>query len=78
MGKTLENITLFDVYEGNQIESGKKSVAFSLKLRSKDKTLTDDDADSAMKKRLRLLKSSAQLSEAEKTADKIQKTRLTL
>lgn len=58
-------------YEGNQIESGKKSVAFSLKLRSKDKTLTDDDADSAMKKRLRLLKSSAQLSEAEKTADKI-------
>lgn len=68
MGKTLENITLFDVYEGNQIESGKKSVAFSLKLRSKDKTLTDDDADSAMKKRLRLLKSSAQLSEAEKNS----------
>ena len=53
--KTLENITLFDVYEGNQIESGKKSVAFSLKLRSKDKTLTDDDADSAMKKAIKAI-----------------------
>ena len=55
MGKTLENITLFDVYEGNQIESGKKSVAFSLKLRSKDKTLTDDDADSTMKKAIKAI-----------------------
>ena len=55
VGKTLENITLFDVYEGNQIESGKKSVAFSLKLRSKDKTLTDDDADSAMKKAIKAI-----------------------
>lgn len=55
VGKTLENITLFDVYEGNQIESGKKSVAFSLKLRSKNKTLTDDDADSAMKKAIKAI-----------------------
>ena len=55
VGKTLENITLFDVYEGNQIEGGKKSVAFSLKLRSKDKTLTDDDADSAMKKAIKAI-----------------------
>lgn len=55
VGKTLENVTLFDVYEGNQIESGKKSVAFSLKLRSKDKTLTDDDADSAMKKAIKAI-----------------------
>ncbi len=68
VGKTLENITLFDVYEGNQIESGKKSVAFSLKLRSKDKTLTDDDADSAMKKAIKAIEKLAQLSEAEKNS----------
>lgn len=55
VGSTLENIELFDVYEGNQIENGKKSVAFSLKLRSADKTLTDDDADGAMKKAIKAL-----------------------
>lgn len=55
VGAYLEDISLFDVYEGNQIESGKKSVAFSLKLRSADKTLTDEDADSAMKKAIKAL-----------------------
>lgn len=55
VGAHLENISLFDVYEGNQIGEGKKSVAFSLKLRSADKTLTDDDADSAMKKAIKAL-----------------------
>ena len=45
----LEDICLFDVYEGAQISEGKKSVAFNVRLRSKDKTLTDDEADSAVK-----------------------------
>ncbi len=55
VGKTLESISLFDVYEGAQVASGMKSVAFSLKLRSAEKTLTDEDADSAVKKAIKAL-----------------------
>lgn len=49
IGKTLESIELFDVYEGAQIGLAKKSVAFSLTLRAADRTLTDDEADTAVK-----------------------------
>ena len=38
----MEHIELFDVYQGSQIEAGKKSVAFSVTLRSADSTLTDE------------------------------------
>ncbi len=55
VGKTLESISLFDVYEGAQVGFGKKSVAFSLSLRSADRTLTDEDADSAVKKAIKAL-----------------------
>lgn len=55
VGKTLENIALFDVYEGAQVEAGMKSVAFSLRLRSAERTLTDEDADSAIKKAIKAL-----------------------
>ena len=41
--KILENVKLFDVYRGKQLEEGKKSVAFTLTYRDKDKTLTDDE-----------------------------------
>lgn len=54
-GKLLEKVELFDVYQGQQIAEGKKSVAFSLLLRSPDKTLTDQDADSAMNKVLKAM-----------------------
>lgn len=40
-GKLLESVELFDVYKGDQIDTGYKSVAFSLKYRSQDRTLTD-------------------------------------
>ena len=53
--KTLDSITLFDVYDGAQVGFGKKSVAFSLKLLSKERTLTDDDADSSVKKAIKAL-----------------------
>ena len=46
-GKLLTNVTLFDVYMGEHIAAGKKSLAFSLKFQSKDKTLTDEEADKA-------------------------------
>jgi phenylalanyl-tRNA synthetase beta chain len=39
----LEDGQLFDVYRGKQVEEGKKSVAFKLTYRDKDKTLTDED-----------------------------------
>ncbi len=50
VGPILEKLSLFDVYKGEQIAEGKKSVAFSLVMRSKDATLTDDQADAAMKR----------------------------
>ena len=46
-GKYFVRATLFDVYEGKQIAAGKKSLAFSLKFQSADKTLVDADADEA-------------------------------
>lgn len=49
-GKLLETLRLFDVYKGEQIEAGKKSVAFKLVLRSKDGTLTEESTGSVMKK----------------------------
>ena len=49
-GKLLEQVELFDVYQGAQIESGKKSVAYSLKFRAADRTLSDEDIDPALTK----------------------------
>ncbi len=49
-GSLLENIKLFDVYKGEQIEANKKSVAFSIVLRSNDNTLTEEHTTGAMKK----------------------------
>lgn len=54
-GKNLEHIELFDVYQGGNISSDKKSVAFSLRLRAADRTLTDEEADSATKKIIKAL-----------------------
>lgn len=55
-GKYLENYELFDVYEGEQIEKGFKSVAYSLKFRGKDKNLEESDITGAMDKILTGLK----------------------
>ena len=54
-GKSLENISLFDIYEGAQIPEGKKSVAFNLTLRSKDSTLTDEAVETVMNKVIKKL-----------------------
>ena len=56
VGSILEKVTLFDVYKGEQIEKGKKSVSYSISMRSHDGTLTDEQADKAMKKVLEALK----------------------
>lgn len=46
--KLLKRVTLFDVYEGDKIEKGKKSYALSFTLLDEDKTLTDKQIDKAM------------------------------
>lgn len=48
--KLLKNVTLFDVYEGDKIEAGKKSYALNFVLQHSDKTLTDDDITKVMNK----------------------------
>lgn len=55
VGGTLEKVTLFDVYRGAQILTGKKSVSFSISMRSHDGTLTDEQADAAMKRVLKAM-----------------------
>ncbi len=52
----LESVKLFDVYRGKQVEEGKKSVAFALTYRDKDKTLTDEDVAEVHNKVLEALK----------------------
>ena len=49
-GKILESCQLFDIYEGAQIRSGFKSMAYSITFRAKDRTLEEGDITAAMKK----------------------------
>lgn len=46
-GELLEDVALFDVYSGAGIEDGKKSLAFGLRFRANDRTLTADEASEA-------------------------------
>lgn len=55
VGSTLESVTLFDVYKGKQIAEGKKSVAYSIAMRSHEGTLTDEQSDAAVKRVLKEL-----------------------
>ncbi len=40
----LNSVRLFDLYRGDQVPAGRKSLAYALELRSSDRTLTDEDA----------------------------------
>ncbi|MBR1477648.1 MAG: phenylalanine--tRNA ligase subunit beta, partial [Lachnospiraceae bacterium] len=51
-GKILEGYELFDIYEGEQIKEGFKSVAYSITFRAKDRTLEENDITQVMKKLL--------------------------
>ena len=55
-GDILESVKLFDVYRGKQVEEGKKSVAFALTYRDRDRTLTDEDVAGVHNKVLEALK----------------------
>jgi phenylalanyl-tRNA synthetase beta chain len=44
----LEHLTVFDVYEGEKVPEGTRSIAWRLRFRSPDRTLTDDEIEVAM------------------------------
>ncbi|MER6995880.1 phenylalanine--tRNA ligase subunit beta [Streptomyces sp. NPDC000410] len=46
-GELLESIRLFDVFTGEQIGEGKKSLAYALRFRATDRTLTVEEASAA-------------------------------
>ena len=46
-GPLLESIWLFDIYTGPQVGKGKKSLAYALRFRAPDRTLTDAEAGAA-------------------------------
>ena len=54
-GSLLESVTLFDVYEGEQVAEGKKSVAYSMTFRAKDRTLEDAEVSKIIDKILKEL-----------------------
>ena len=51
----LEDVSVFDIYRGEHVEDGHKSVAFSLVYRTPDRTLTDDEAKKAFDRAVRSL-----------------------
>lgn len=55
-GPLLEAIELFDIYQGSQIEQGKKSVAYRITLRSHQTTLTDEQVSQTVDKIINKLK----------------------
>ncbi|MEO5852070.1 MAG: phenylalanine--tRNA ligase subunit beta, partial [Nocardioides sp.] len=46
-GELLESVRLFDVYTGDQVGAGRKSLAFALRFRAPDRTLTDTETTAA-------------------------------
>ena len=53
--KNLEQVTLFDLYEGTGVPEGKKSVSYKLVLRRADKTMETEEADKIVEKVLKAL-----------------------
>ena len=54
-GKLLQSVELFDIFRNEQIGAGKKSLAYSLKYQSDEKTLTDSDATAVRNKIIKRL-----------------------
>lgn len=54
-GRLLESIELFDVYQGENIEKGYKSLAYSLTYRAKDRTLTEEEVNPIIEKTIEKL-----------------------
>jgi len=54
----IKNVKIFDIYQGDNVSSGKKSIAFSVTLEPKDKTLSDNDIDQISKKIITVVQES--------------------
>ena len=54
----IEAVEPFDLYRGDQIAAGRKSLTFSIRLRSGEKTLKDEDADKVMEAILNRLRNA--------------------
>jgi phenylalanyl-tRNA synthetase beta chain len=57
-GRLLASVRLFDVFEGEQLGSGKKSLAYALEFRSPERTLHDREVDEALHELVRALGSA--------------------
>lgn len=56
--KLIEEVKLFDIYTGDQIPEGKKSVAYTIRYRASDRTLTDEEVNKVEEKLIKELKSN--------------------
>ena len=54
-GNTLKDVSLFDVYQSDEVGDNNKSLAFSLKFQSETTTLTDTEVDADVEKILNSL-----------------------
>lgn len=59
-GELLKEVSLFDVYQGEQIKQGFKSMAFALKFQAPDRTLTDEEINLVYEKIQKALTTSLQ------------------
>jgi phenylalanyl-tRNA synthetase beta chain len=48
--KLVEAVTVFDIYEGEGIEAGKKSIAIAVTLQPREKTMTDEEIEAVARK----------------------------
>lgn len=55
-GENLKKVTLFDIYQGNQVEAGKKSVAFNMVFSSLERTLVVEEIDNCIQGILKSLR----------------------
>jgi len=60
-GNILKNINLFDIYTGDKLGSGKKSMAISLEFSSSERTLTDEDVNKQIQKIIKTLEKELQI-----------------
>jgi phenylalanyl-tRNA synthetase beta chain len=58
-GKLLKEVNVFDLYEGERMEEGKKSIAYSLKYMDPERTLTDEEVTKVHTSVLEALKNQA-------------------
>jgi phenylalanyl-tRNA synthetase beta chain len=58
-GKLLKEVSVFDLYEGERMEEGKKSIAYSLKYMDPERTLTDEEVTKVHTQVLEALKTQA-------------------